>query len=363
MNKPKFNLDAHSILLLCNGEQVDTDAGKLQLTIVEQAEPKKPVIDLHKDSWGVLNDGSQRFKDTVVRWLNGNKRRNLEGTQIGSYYGVTKDDNVLNLPSEYYFTHILTIDEFCAIAYPKEKVSELVGKWVRCAKGRLGIHPDTNEWVEITQIGTNDPAFKESIVIKKQTGGTGVYPKERFDLSNPLDYNPETLVGKHYNGYKIECIEFSQKGNNLNAPFFVYGESKMIACSDLTPSDVTNEPPVKSLKYEDCFNRLKDDEQFGIIDALNGIFQLRQNNPRQANQLAATIELMTIMHDANGGDWIPREGDSVVYPVWIRRFKQCDFDVLEHSNYSPIYFRDRGTALRAYEENKEIFQDYFGINE
>ena len=63
MEKPKFNLDAHSILLLCNGEQVDTDVGKLQLTIVDGAKP--------------------------------------------------------------------TLDEFCALAYPQEEGSELVGKWVR----------------------------------------------------------------------------------------------------------------------------------------------------------------------------------------------------------------------------------------
>ena len=118
MNKPKFNLDAHSILLLCNGEQVDTDAGKLQLTIVEQAEPNKPVIDLHKDSWVVLNDGSQKFKDTVVKWISENTNSKLSGAYSEMHYGFSTSNHFGSSPYLDDFTHILSIDEFCALAYP-----------------------------------------------------------------------------------------------------------------------------------------------------------------------------------------------------------------------------------------------------
>ena len=246
MDKPKFNLDAHSILLLCNGEQVDTDAGKLQLTIVEQAEPKKPVIDLHKDSWAVKNDGSQRFKDTVLKWLNEQNDVSLVGG-ANSYYGKDYTGVFHYSPSKHRFTHILTIDEFCALAYPKE--------------------------------------------------------------------------------------------------------------------DVTDEPPVKSLEYEYCFERVKpmfwvDDDGCVLDVSLND----KNNVPtkRQAKQLAATIKLMTIMHDANSG-WVPRKEDIIYFPLWDRYKNEIAICEWEHLTGCPIYFKDHETAQRAYKENKEIFHDYFGI--
>ena len=247
MDKPKFNLDAHSILLLCNGEQVETDAGKLQLTIVEQAEQSeqaKPVIDLHKDSWAVLNDGSQRFKDTVIKWLNEQNDVSLVGG-ANSYYGKDYTGVFHYSPSKHRFTHILTIDEFCALAYPKE--------------------------------------------------------------------------------------------------------------------DVTNEPPVKSLEYSSCYNRLTHDEKIAVIDVLDGLENLQQTNPRQAKQLAATIKLMVIMNDANNGEWIPKAGDHRTTIEYDQELSRITYFTYECTILSLIYFRDYETAQRAYEQNKEIFHDYFGI--
>ena len=245
MDKPKFNLDAHSILLLCNGEQVDTDAGKLQLTIVQQAEQSeqaKPVIDLHKDSWAVLNDGSQRFKDTVIKWLNEQNDVSLVGG-ANSYYGKDYTGVFHYSPSKHRFTHILTIDEFCALAYPKEKESELVGKWVRCTNVENGWCRDimVNSWYQIVKYKS---AWGEGF-------GFGDYwgKYSFFDLSNPLDYNPETLVGKYYEGNKIEAIYFDD--DEAMIPRFKLSNGLAVLCKIVTPSDVTDTPPTNQKPITD----------------------------------------------------------------------------------------------------------------
>lgn len=319
MNKPKFNIDAHAYWLLCEGQQVEVDGQKIQLTIVEEV---KKNIDLHKDSWGVLNDGSQRFKDNVIKWINEHKNPRAQGVHIANYYGVISGGSQVCFEGTENFTHILTIDEFCAIAYPeKEEGSELVGKWIR---------------------------------YKKEPFGDAC-----FDLANPLDYNPETLIGKYIGDAQIEGIYYPE-----GKPCFHMNKgAKDVYCSDITPSDVTDTPPLPSLKYEDCFERVEPKfyvDLFLIISQSQSAFENNVPTKRQAKQLAATIKLMTIMHDANGGEWVPSEQELILAPVFVRRSKQCTFDLLEHSTYSPIYFRDYETAQRAYEANKEIFHDYFG---
>lgn len=240
MNKPKFNIDAHAYWLLCEGQQVEVDGQKIQLTIVDEA---KKTINLHTDSWAVLNDGSQRFKDTVIKWINEHKNPRAQGVHKANYYGVISGGSQVCFEGTENFTHILTIDEFCALAYPDKK-------------------------------------------------------------------------------------------------------------------EVTDTPPVKSLKYEDCFERLCLDEKEAIEYALWGFKSLAKTNPRQAKQLAATIKLMTIMHDANGGEWVPNDGELRIFPkfykqvIWLEQFNTL---------VSPIYFRDEETAQRAYEANKKIFHDYFGV--
>lgn len=110
--------------------------------------------------------------------------------------------------------------------------------------------------------------------------------------------------------------------------------------------------------------------QLTIVDEAKKTINLDstdQNNvptERQAKQLAATIKLMTIMHDANGGEWVPNQDKKRVIVAWNPAFgKGSEFFCYTHKNsfYSPIYFRDYETAQRAYEENKQVFNDYFGI--
>ena len=341
-------------ILIADGETIEINGQKFLITKVQQSEQNKPVIDLHKDSWAVLNDGSQRFKDTVIKWINEHKNPQAQGVHIAEYYGITPNGLQCCYENTEIFTHILTIDEFCALAYPKEEGSELVGKWVRYIDSS-DVYFTNNKWYKCVGDVKKSGAF-----ISNRGEKDGMYPinNESFDLSNPLDYNPETLVGKYYNGYKISSIEIFEEG----MPYFHFEDLNIddVFCKDLTPADVTDEPPLKSLEYEDCFERLLSLPQESVYQALNGIQTIFKTNPCQAKQLAATIKLMTIMHDANSG-WVPKHGEQRHLLNYDSTAKNVFATMNATTLNSPIYFKDHETAQRAYEQNKEIFHDYFGI--
>lgn len=67
------------------------------------------------ESWCVLNDGSQKFKDTVIRYLNDKEGHiEYEGFDVGRYYGI---DNEKDLAcSKFSFGKVLTIDEFIELS-------------------------------------------------------------------------------------------------------------------------------------------------------------------------------------------------------------------------------------------------------
>jgi len=64
-------------------------------------------------SWAVKNDGSQKFKDTVIKYLNEKYKTEFKGTGfIHPYYGITTNDVADNRSSPNDFTTILTLEEF-----------------------------------------------------------------------------------------------------------------------------------------------------------------------------------------------------------------------------------------------------------
>lgn len=356
-----INLDAHSGLIIFDGSIVEINGQKVLLTLVKDADaPETKKIDLHTDSWAVLNDGSQRFKDTVVKWLKENKYTILTGEFYGHFYGVDISGKDNNWKGKDKFTHILTIDEFCALAYPeKEEGSELVGKWVRSTSDCTPSPID--KWFQV--VGEDEKFISIKDLEQVYAWTKNQQPVRRqYDLANPLDYNPETLIGKYWNGNQIESIYFDD--DEAMIPRFKLNNGLAVLCKIVTPSDVTDTPPVKSLKYEDCFERLKPkcyvDEALQIKQS---VLVHNDNVPteRQAKQLAATIKLMTIMHDANGGEWVPKAGEMFYSFNYNREESKVVMSNYKTFIASPIYFRDHKTAKRAYEANKEIFHDYFGI--
>jgi hypothetical protein len=75
-------------------------------------------------SWAVLNDGSQRFKDNVIKYMNDNDP--VYAKWIGDdlcYYGLTIDNFFDCTDFKGSFYTILTIDEFCEIFLGEKKAT------------------------------------------------------------------------------------------------------------------------------------------------------------------------------------------------------------------------------------------------
>jgi hypothetical protein len=65
-------------------------------------------------SWAVQNDGSQLFKDTVIKYLN-DRGSNFNGDIIGCYYGIKKDGYHFTDMYPALFANILTLQEFISL--------------------------------------------------------------------------------------------------------------------------------------------------------------------------------------------------------------------------------------------------------
>jgi hypothetical protein len=104
-------------------------------------------------SWGVLNDDSQRFKDKVIKYMNTIDNQKWTG-DFKHYYGIDIKGEAVFDPKSDSFSNILTIDDFCEIflgekkqvMYSEEDLKNAfhVG---RLSQGRDG---DTNfeQWLE-----------------------------------------------------------------------------------------------------------------------------------------------------------------------------------------------------------------------
>ena len=70
-------------------------------------------------SWCVKNDGSQLFKDTVVKYLNDNYHNGnwYNGLNFGSYYGVDKNELSACCSNKNEYSKELTLDEFIKLRY------------------------------------------------------------------------------------------------------------------------------------------------------------------------------------------------------------------------------------------------------
>ena len=67
------------------------------------------------ESWSVRNDGSQRFKDTVIRYLNDKEGHiEYEGFDVGRYYGIDNEKDLACL--KFSFGKALTIDKFIELS-------------------------------------------------------------------------------------------------------------------------------------------------------------------------------------------------------------------------------------------------------
>lgn len=76
--------------------------------------------------WAVKNDGSQLFKDTVLKYISENYERDWVGNMMGGYYGVRKgvslvSDNPLKRDME-----VVALIEFIALTKDDFKMGDMV---------------------------------------------------------------------------------------------------------------------------------------------------------------------------------------------------------------------------------------------
>lgn len=141
--------------------------------------------------------------------------------------------------------------------------------------------------------------------------------------------------------------------------------------------EVTNQPPVKSLKHEDCMSRVRPLWYIGTTGEIyigttgeiyetNTVFNFTKNQvptQRNAKQVLAFCQLLTIMHDANDGEWRPKKSERA-YNVNYDRCNQVFFiDYWELRTTDQIYFKELAKTEQALEENRQLFLDFFGIEE
>ena len=125
-----------------------------------------------------------------------------------------------------------------------------------------------------------------------------------------------------------------------------------------------------SAKFEDCFDRVK---PLKYISAGNSMItnnaacshdSAHHNHvptERNAKQLQAFAKLLVIMHDLNGGEFIPKKRELVYTVVYDRESSRF---CLEHRVFThdfPICFRTQELTQKALEANEQIFKDFYGV--
>ena len=258
---------------------------------------------------------------------------------------------------------------------PESDYSHLVGKYVRY--WLKGFEHDSvfNKWHKIEKVDIKKKVqpneYDLEIWAEKQTYefvnkvSKGINNETCcFDLNNPLDYNPTELIGKYINGVKLERIYYADGKpcfrTDLGSVDFI--------CSYVNPSEVTDTPPTKSLKYEDVL--LKEKPMWWVTlggSIQSDAFDLDEsltNVPTEgdAKKLRATAQLLVVMHHANGGEWMPKNSEERYSVFYGQENEKLQISNLHHVLFQ-IYFRTRELAEQALNDNKQLFNEYFGIDE
>lgn len=201
--------------------------------IVYQASEFLPKKEFPKE-WAVLNDGSQRFKDTVVKYINVDW---IKGEDRGAYYGWI-DNRWQVVGSLRSGTSLLTLDEFEEILN-NQKSKEM-------AKEIIGYKCPMNIWnAKDGGVGV----LKGDLFVKSGTGtlnyvhhriSNTFLPKELVETWEPV-YKDEKIIvpGTDYEVVIVNGVRTEIDGNEFprsfwNSALIVSEHSKakvMIGCS------------------------------------------------------------------------------------------------------------------------------------
>ena len=121
----------------------------------------------------------------------------------------------------------------------------------------------------------------------------------------------------------------------------------------ITVVEQANTETELSAKFEDCYAKVR---PMVFPDPNTPI-----PTERNAEQLQAFAKLLVIMHDLNGGEWKPVEGESVSVLSWFRVDNSFCVEIYDYQIYTPIYFRTGELAHKALEANEQIFRDFYGV--
>jgi len=121
----------------------------------------------------------------------------------------------------------------------------------------------------------------------------------------------------------------------------------------ITVVEQANTETELSAKFEDCYAKVR---PMVFPDPNTPI-----PTERNAEQLQAFAKLLVIMHDLNGGEWMPEDGE-FAYGVYYHR-ESNNFSTAS-SNYTTsclIRFRTKELAKKALKANEQIFRDFYGV--
>jgi hypothetical protein len=127
--------------------------------------------------------------------------------------------------------------------------------------------------------------------------------------------------------------------------------------------EVAPQPKPTSLKWEDVVSNSRNIFfpilTTGVIEEDFEHMPYSLPTRRDAVKARALTQLLTVMHYANGGEWVPTESDTS-FEVYIE--KRSGILSIDQSSLfvsAPIYFKTQELARQAADDNYDLFMQYF----
>jgi hypothetical protein len=289
--------------------------------------------------WQVQNDGSQLFKDTVVKYINDNYERDFDGSLNGYYYGYKIDSannptrlNDKACPN----VTILTLQEFINLTTDIKAAQEVINTKLP-TKWCISRTPDTakviNDWFN------NQPKHRS---IGQLTANTDYYTgmktsKPYWKLLHYPIINNKINYDSIQEGYtEINFEQFKQIINMSNKPksFAVKSDKQvhlqsfkecLIELGYPNVSNTTDYPKYVGIEFGCMSNRPEVKVHAGYTSSNNPIFNLPQDYNKALDfakeQLAlikpTEIEYNVKLPHTNFNIKIEKNGD-IAYPQDIR---------------------------------------------
>ena len=191
-------------------------------------------------SWCVKNDGSQLFKDTVIKYINTNYiNTKYSGDMINSYYGIDKYNKTLSNENVNNFVKELTLEEFIKLTEIKMKYFKLnqtvyhptygEGKVISTNHGFMDcpiLVQFKNTSVSFTEEGRD---YLSKLIVLSQTPIPEIVNKPLEDEYIPFTWEDRELLKGKWIKHKKRKEEylinyFDNAGIKINDEYFIYSD-------------------------------------------------------------------------------------------------------------------------------------------